>query len=410
MTVFNKAFLSICLALGSVAAPALAQTTLAERDIAIALPMESSYLVPASLSLGQSGVRLFPKQWFDQVNSAFKGSSAGDVLESESPFEDWQVVSARITPCNPLGQNPKQNITELCWPELRLVWQPILRKVTLHSLFMEAAGEDRAIHAIYPVEPTLVLNAEETLRVNNALVAINAGTKTNAKFSSLPSAQMNDFVTLRNRVTAALLKDTVALRQMAPSEYVGIGLRPEMLDGKVTSLSFRTAFQGLLQKYALPGALRVLTAFSLPEGREPAHLDEWIFLSFKGEAGLITPAPISVVSHTSNEVLHTTTHVNRGSMRRDDDSFYESADLDILGESVLLFEMQREQLLPVLADRNQRLVPNTSCISCHKLNPIRFDLHNFSYLEDRPLTVSPRVVEDVRLDLQWIKSHDLSGR
>ena len=165
---------------------------------------------------------------------------------------------------------------------------------------MEAAGENRAIYAIYPVEPTLVLNAEKTLRVNNALVSIDAGTKTNAKFSSLPSAQMNDFVTLRNRVAAALLKDSVALRQMVPSEYVGIGLRPEMLDGKVSSLNFRTAFQGLLQKYARPSALRILTAFSLPECWEPAHLDEWVFLSFKGEAGLIAPAPLSVVSHTTN--------------------------------------------------------------------------------------------------------------
>jgi hypothetical protein len=69
--------------------------------------------------------------------------------------------------------------------------------------------------------------------------------------------------------------------------------------------------------------------------------------------------------------------------------------------------------------RSQVLVPNTSCGSCHalqqdnalKLGAHRADssnLHNLSYFQagavDRGISPSPRVVQDVRFDLQWIAS------
>jgi hypothetical protein len=37
------------------------------------------------------------------------------------------------------------------------------------------------------------------------------------------------------------------------------------------------------------------------------------------------------------------------------------------------------------------------------MNPLRFDFHNFGYLEDRDLTVSPRVTTDVELDLRFLR-------
>ncbi|MCX6130742.1 MAG: hypothetical protein NTX25_16995, partial [Proteobacteria bacterium] len=70
------------------------------------------------------------------------------------------------------------------------------------------------------------------------------------------------------------------------------------------------------------------------------------------------------------------------------------------------------EMSPRIQDRQQTLVPNTSCVSCHKLNALRFDFHNFSYLEDRDITISPRVIRDVELDLAWLRKHpvDTSSR
>jgi HPt (histidine-containing phosphotransfer) domain-containing protein len=61
------------------------------------------------------------------------------------------------------------------------------------------------------------------------------------------------------------------------------------------------------------------------------------------------------------------------------------------------------RLTPALRDRRQHLVANTTCGTCHMMNPLRFDFHNFGYLEDRDLTVSPRVTTDVELDLRFLR-------
>jgi hypothetical protein len=48
----------------------------------------------------------------------------------------------------------------------------------------------------------------------------------------------------------------------------------------------------------------------------------------------------------------------------------------------------------------ESLIANISCVSCHKMNALRFDSHSFGYLEDRDLTISPGVVRDMESDLQ----------
>jgi hypothetical protein len=97
----------------------------------------------------------------------------------------------------------------------------------------------------------------------------------------------------------------------------------------------------------------------------------------------------------------------RGSQSRDDDSLYDllngSNDAEELAASVMLRINDIDRLTPMVRDREKLLVPNTSCVSCHKMNDLRFDFHNFSYLEDRDITISPRVVRDVELDLNWLQ-------
>ena len=85
----------------------------------------------------------------------------------------------------------------------------------------------------------------------------------------------------------------------------------------------------------------------------------------------------------------------------DDDAFRTSTDAEVK-DSIILGGADIARLKPVLRDRRQRLVPNTGCASCHQMNDLRFDFHNLGYLEDRELTVAPRVVTDVALDLAWL--------
>jgi hypothetical protein len=55
-----------------------------------------------------------------------------------------------------------------------------------------------------------------------------------------------------------------------------------------------------------------------------------------------------------------------------------------------------------IADATVTHVAHTTCASCHKLNDLAFDFHNLSFLETRPMTISPRVAGDVARELEWL--------
>ncbi len=383
--------------------------TVSAQDLAIALPLESLEL-PAPRAILAPGSVLFPETWYKSVQAGFQNTSVGDSLAFESPYADWRVVSLRIAPCAPLGQTPADDIDTLCWPEVRLVWQPIQRKIRLHERYMLAAADDRAFHAIYPLQASRLLSPAEAQRVAEYRLTIANYQRTKSTYTPLSANEKTDFVQLRNQVLSSLLRDTLALRsQTFPgSAYSSIGLRPEMLGDSQEQTAFVSRLKGFLARYALPDDLRTLTAFSLPEGREPAHLDEWVFLAFRGEKGLVQLDQLRIQSTKDGRTLADLGTSMRGSMTRDEPNLYDllddSSESSELKQSVMLTVPDIARLTPAISDRRQHLVPNTSCVSCHKMNPLRFDFHNFSYLEDRELTISPRVKRDVELDLLWLQS------
>lgn len=362
--------------------PLFSQTssTLASKDLAIAMPLTATDLI--------KGTNLFPKTWYQEITKAFGQTSVGSALETESPYTDWRLISLRIAPCAPLGQTPTQSPDELCWPEVRLVWQPVLRKIRLHERYMEAAADDRAVHAIYPLDPDLL---KPFL----------------GHITQLSATEKKSLIEQRQKLVQELVPAVRLLRDtsLPASAFTGYGTRVEA-DDDVLRKTFLLRLQTFLNRYTPPAALRTLTAFSLPEGREPAHLDEWVFLAFKGENSKITPDSITIRSAVDGRLLADLGPAIRGSQNRDEDSLYDlldgSTNATELSNTVMLRATDITRLKPLMQDRQRLLVPNTSCISCHKLNDLRFDLHNFSYLEDRELTVSPRVKRDVELDLLWL--------
>lgn len=364
---------------------------LAAKDLAIALPMTFRD-VPRD--------PLFPRTWYQSVSKGFSQTSVGSALDYESPYSDWQLISLRIAPCAPLGLTPRD--AELnCWPEIRLVWQPVQRKIRLHERYMENAGDDRAVHALYPVEPARFLKADEAARVQASIQTLSLG-------KTLTANAFQEFRAARERVLKELLPAVRSLRDpgLSPRAFEGFGIRPETEDSSLQK-AFGQRLNAFLNRWTSPADLRFLTAFSLPEGREPAHLDEWVFLSFRAEKSRLIPEPIRIHSPVDGRVLADLGPSMRGSQSRDDDSLYDllngSNDAEELAANVMLRINDIGRLTPAVRDREKLLVPNTSCVSCHKMNDLRFDFHNFSYLEDRDITISPRVIRDVELDLTWLR-------
>ncbi|HEU4411447.1 MAG TPA: hypothetical protein VFS43_39715 [Polyangiaceae bacterium] len=389
----------------------LAATAVAGRDLAIALSLESASL-PSALDRLGGGPPLLPPAWYNEVVRAYGETSVGSALESENLLADWRVVSLRLAPCAPLGLTPAHDVDRLCWPEVRLVWQPILPGFSDDNIGSDTHADDRAIHALYDAPPEAALGAADAARARELLAAVGAynAAWSGGPYAPLGASELGEFVALRDQVTRALLDAALALRSGAipASAYAGVGLRPE--SGKPSEeKALRGRLLGLFATYARPERLKALTSFSLPEGRQPALLDEWVFLSFRASGGTLVQENVTFRAPDDGRVLFDFGPSESASASRDDAAIYDvlddPTDGPAIAESVILFNTDRARLAPVLADRGQRLVPNTSCASCHKLNPLRFDFHNFSYLEDRELTVSPRVVTDVALDLAWVASH-----
>lgn len=403
--------------LNAVSSNLIAETELSGNDLAIALPLASPDLLSVKTKL-RAGQELFPKSWYESVSAGFDTTGVGEGFRNESPYSDWRLVSLRIVPCAPLAKAVTHAIESICWPEIRLVFQPILHKIRLHELYMEAAADDRAVHAIYPLPSSQILSAAEEQRLQGYFEKIQNYKPGSSAYSPLDSSRLSDFNQLRSKVLARLISDTRALRQ---ESFVGvspklIGLRPEMQGSRAQQQVFMQGLLKFLSFYTKPSDLRALTAFSLPEGREPAHLDEWFFLAFRAQAGQLIADDIRIHSRTDGQVLASLGPSMRGSQLRDDERLYEllngTAAAVALQASVMFYVPDIAEMSPRIQDRQQTLVPNTSCVSCHKLNALRFDFHNFSYLEDRDITISPRVIRDVELDLAWLRKNpvDTSSR
>ena len=383
----------------------------AEKDLAIAFALDDTSALAASTALGTQGP-LLSRSTYAAVARGFDGTSVGDALVTESMYEDWRVVSMRVVPCSPLGPAPVGAIEDLCWPEVRLVLQPVLRNVRIHERSAVAFADDRAIHALYDAPADLALQPVTAARARSLVQRVRETGKAwrGGPFAPLSISELAELGAARDTVVRDMLFRTKALRDPAvpATAYAQHGVRPESADGGTAAAAFAGRVQSFLGRFAKPSALRALTAFSLPEGREPAHLDEWVFLSFKAERGGLVRESITLTSPNDGRVLVDLGMAPVGRQVADDETVHAAARNPLLAPAIsaraMLGPADIARLTPVLRDRRTTFVPNTTCASCHKMNALRFDFHSFGYLEDRDLTISPRVVTDVTLDLAWIRS------
>lgn len=370
-----------------------------EKDLALLFPLENDQ----PILVGDASV--FPEDWLQVVSDAYRLTAVGSTLDFENRPEDWRLVSLRIVPCSPLGSFPEQDIDELCWPEIRQVWQPVLQDVFIKwNVRRDFYADDRAIHALYDV------HLPEQAATTQAMVQrLRERLRSAGGEQGLDPAFLQQFRQERDAAIRGLLQDTLALRQASatPSRLVGLDIRPESYES-VELKELNRRLLALFKRYAPSYQLKALTSFSLPEGRTPAASDEWVFLSFSAEQGRLIQENITVDLKGPMGFRLDIGRSESASMSRDDSTIYDLLQGDetlanFLRQNLLLFINDRRDLEDPLADRRQFLVPNTSCASCHKFNELRFNFHNFSYLEDLPASIAPRTRRDVELDLQWLR-------
>jgi hypothetical protein len=385
----------------------------AEKDLAIVFAASDRSAPGANTPLPTGGVVL-PASTYATVAAAYEATSVGEAFTTESRYEDWHVVSVRVSPCSPLAPAPRPEAEGLCWPEVRLVLQPILRNIRIHERSAEAYADDRAIHALYdaPAETALAAPAAARARALVAKVRQAAKTWQGGAFAPLDDAERAELAAARDAVGRALVDRARALRDPATptAAFRGHGERPESASGGPGAKAFASRAMALFGDYVTASALRALTSFSLPEGREPATLDEWVFVSFEAHAGALVREHVTMRSLVDGRTLADLGTAPRATQTRDDDTLYEADSFDAVTSSeiaarAMLGPADITRLAPVVRDPRATHVPNTTCASCHKMNALRFDFHNLGYLEDREVTVSPRVVSDVAVDLAWIQDH-----
>ena len=376
-----------------------------EQDLAILVPMEASPPLSADLPTVDGGV-LLSAAWLDQVSDAYLETDVMDALEVENWYEEWRVVSVRVAPCGPLGNFPGHLAKGFCWPQVRVVWEPVVEDHMLFGFFLvDRYADDRAVHALYRVQPD-AWSTEVSSELTMVLDQIAAG----LPMDELDSWVLEDFAWQRDQAMARLATDVAALRTATSSEALWgeVDTRSEYYINESTASEFHERLYGFLSDYAQAWALHELTSFSLPAGRSPASIDSWVFVAFDGSAGEITQKDLTVRSRDTGELL-----VNLGSHQTvtgegEDEAVLKAMEdpsvSEELAKHVFLSNSDAEVFGDVIADPTQTFVANTTCATCHRLTELTFDFHTFSYFEDRSATISPRVIEDVDHDLQVLRS------
>ncbi len=441
----------------------------AEKDLAIIFDKSTNDLVTSKENF--NGDELLSEAWYAATEKAFsigdpyQSPNASKVLERENTRSEWENVTTRIAPCEPLGVAPFQKATVLCTPEVRLVMQPV------KPLFRGAKyfASDRGIHLLYDVSDDIALTGDEQsdFKALKAKVreAVAAGTWRPGTSGPLTSDEEQRFVRARDKVARALMADVLALRDVGlPKEsFRSLGPRPELATSD-TRAAFMARYSRFLAKYARAGSLKQLAAMS---ASRPFPFWKGTFVSLRPGIGGLIAESLGITSPVSGRELLPLGKQKQTSDVAITDGTFNSAATNLSDEQLqiangigresplddaLRAELRQISLAPIgsippgtlnprpllsprgdsqqyatlknrISDRSQLLVRNSSCGSCHSLKQDRAfapggaleeasDLHNLSYysvagvggVTERGLSPSPRVVKDVAFDLAWLES------
>ncbi|MGB0647992.1 MAG: hypothetical protein ACPGQS_12490 [Bradymonadia bacterium] len=363
------------------------------QDLAILLPRSEAHTIRANTAISD-GLSLLPEGWLTAVTEAFYATPVETALDDENWYEDWQIASIRIAPCAALVNVINEAVSELCWPEVRVVWQPTLFEFSIRGVIRAAYSDDRAIHALYHFLPERDAEASQRL-----ISQVKSGN----------TSQLNRFLEARNEAVEQLLSQVAQLRTLPAENYSELWYRAELLGNSDSADRFIDRLTTWLRSVVHPSNAHTVTAFSLPTGRQPAGIDLWSFIAFNVDDGLLSQKHLEIIDPLSGEVLGVLQNDETVASGNADPRLTEQMDDPRTGSSLAHQVLTSvDQRTGEFADRinnpSQTLVPNTSCATCHSLNELVFDMHNLSYLENNEITVSERVKADVAHELKWIEA------
>ena len=374
----------------------------AEQDLGLIFDTDDVAIVEAE-TLTPYGDSFLPYRWVTAVSRGYENTDVGDALDIENHYSEWRLVSMRIVPCAPLGVATSQDPDSFCWPMVRLVWQPVIQDLRLSWGITVDYADDRAIHALYPVQPR---DSDGYMYTSQYREELAGYLKQGGLAKDISEAFYQEFSKERDATARWLLDQTFALRDpgLKTGSWSTLDLRSEWSSADEVADKFQNRLISFLGEVAHPDQLTELTSFSLPEGREPAHLDSWVFVAFEGIRGNIYPVDLQVFDVETGKELINMGPTQTVSMVTEDPIVQAAIDEgnSQLAAQVIANTDDLSTKTEAIADPEQFLVPNTSCASCHKLNDTRFDFHNFSFLEDRNITISPRVEKDISFDRNWV--------
>ena len=370
------------------------------QDLAIVIPRDQALIL---------AIDMIPESWVKSVEEALANSEIDEDISDENYIEDWRLVSMRVSPCSPLGHvADREEIDRLCWPGVRLVFQPIIKRISILGIIRDYYADDRAIHALYR------LGHEE-----ESLAKVTAQIKDGVRLTEIDPELLERFELRRDQIAKEMVKQVMSLRLTGES-YTEAQERPEFYDPQLEEQFIDRLIGQILVPYCQPQALHELTSFSLPLGRNPASAELWSFVAFSQENDVLKQTPILVKSRIDGSELFR--FEGEGALMSEDvttsqgDYELELA-LDVLPSEVseqleaqvIVDTKIRDPKLDEINDPYQTLVSHTTCSSCHRANLLNFDFHNFSYFEDNPITISPRTIADVERDREWVSTL-LKGR
>ena len=372
----------------------------AAQDLAVIFPLRTQGGIRGD-SQTVDGRTLLPQEWIEAITAAYADTVVEDAIQRENQYEDWRLVSVRFAPCGPLGHHFGQSPETLCWPQVRLVWQPIMEDLMVlwtRPFF----GDDRAIHALYHVMPESGAVA--------SLTEVQGHLERGGELSTLPVGLYDTFIADRNAALERWIRLLLDLRTPGQPPGKTLDVRTELntMDTTVSG-EFTERLNRVLSVTALAEHLFDLTSFSLPEGRDAPQIDLWSFVAFDmGADGELQQRTLLVRSPVDGRIIGDAGLDETVTMTGADDELASWRQEGALAEELTSFVVFSADTQPFLRetinDPQQVLVPNTSCASCHRLNETRFDFHMLSHLEDNDTTIAPRVVNDVRHELQWLRN------
>jgi hypothetical protein len=380
-------------------------------DFAQIFPKENPNPVQLNDTL-PSGEPLITVTQFEQLKNALTGSRQVNPQRdfARSPLETWQLMALRFEPCAPLGLAPFQLADTVCEPELRLVFQPILKNAVdpvpngsapTNWPVVPYFAMDKGIHMLFDSEETGYLTLEEKELYSQIKSKfqkfVQSGSFNTLSDNPLSDAELAQFKSLRNKLIMGFKQDLQLLLEEIPLE-ITTEIKPQAL--LYTSL-YKGRMHTFLGKVGGFRKIKQLTLFTVNEaggGERPASSWGGAFVSLIGKKGQLEIENQAIINSQNGKPILNPSNTKDLTLLISDVKLDNTENGKFAGDpfklkpcvigldsgkilasqtlvdcgfqfSAIRFDTpEYERFAKKISHRSETLIPNTSCLSCHSVD------------------------------------------